>query len=201
MWTGLQNFSKFDLIPNEDGFEVYLSLVSVLVCNEMVNKVNLWLSACLYLSLSQSISYIYIYIYMCVCVCVCVCIYIIIIIMSYCHLGFSWLSFFFSLSPFVLIIHRSRQVLLTTSSVCTKLIKFFLVSRYWCVHRRTWVFQMGGNWLFSCYFERCCFQDLFKASRSILVLFPSSPFSMRFDCVHVVHLYSSINIATAYFIG
>ena len=38
----------------------------------------------------------------------------------------------------------------------------------------------------------CCFQDLFNLAGSILVLFPSSSYSMCFISVHVVHPYSSV---------
>ena len=39
-----------------------------------------------------------------------------------------------------------------------------------CLVRLTWiVFVMGGWWLHSCYFVRCCLQDLFNIACSILV--------------------------------
>ena len=36
------------------------------------------------------------------------------------------------------------------------------------------VFVMGGNWPYSCCVVRCCLQDLFNISRSILVQLLSS---------------------------
>ena len=56
---------------------------------------------------------------------------------------------------------------------------------------------MGVRWLYSCFFVGCCFQDLFKITRSNLVQFPSSLFSMRFVSVHVVHPYSSTDTTAA----
>ena len=55
------------------------------------------------------------------------------------------------------------------------------------------VLEMRGKWPYSCCFVGCCFQDLFNITRSILVRFPSSFFSMRFVSVHVVHPCSSID--------
>ena len=57
-----------------------------------------------------------------------------------------------------------------------------------CLIRLTWmVLVMGGQWLNSCYFVGCCFQDLFNIARSILEQFPSSFSSRRFIKVRVVH--------------
>ena len=42
-----------------------------------------------------------------------------------------------------------------------------------------------------------CFQELFKTTRSILMYFQSSFFSMRFVSVQVVHPYSSTDTTTA----
>ena len=59
-----------------------------------------------------------------------------------------------------------------------------------CLVRLTWiVFVMGG----SCCFVGCCLHDLFILARSILALLPSSLFSTRFVCVHIVHPYRSID--------
>ena len=44
----------------------------------------------------------------------------------------------------------------------------------------------------------CCFQDLFKAAKNILVLFTSSFFSLCFVNVHLMHLYKSMETATAW---
>ena len=48
-----------------------------------------------------------------------------------------------------------------------------------CFVRLIWiVLEIGGGWPYSCCFVGCCFQDLFNMTRSILVQFPSSFFSM-----------------------
>ena len=60
------------------------------------------------------------------------------------------------------------------------------------------VCEMSGKWPYNCYFVGCCFQDLFKTARSILMKFSYSLFLMRFVNVHVVHPYSSMNTATAW---
>ena len=57
---------------------------------------------------------------------------------------------------------------------------------------------MGGKWPYNCRFVGCCFKDLFNITRSILVQFPSSFFSMRFVSVHVVHPYCSIDTTAAW---
>ena len=63
----------------------------------------------------------------------------------------------------------------------------------------TWmVFEMGGKWPYSCSFVKCCFQDLFKTPRSLLVKFLSTLFSIHFINALVVHLYSSTNTATTW---
>ena len=101
--------------------------------------------------------------------------------------------------------------------------KFLLVGQRWYVHvkgstkeRHIWVrpcfsssvphiliillgcyfFEIGGKWLYSCCFVGCCFQDLFKIARSILMQFPSSFFLYAFR-VHVVHPYRSKDKTTA----
>ena len=51
------------------------------------------------------------------------------------------------------------------------------------------VFVMGGRWPYNCCFVGCFLQDLFNIARSILVLLPSSFFSIRFlasmQCSHI----------------
>ena len=56
--------------------------------------------------------------------------------------------------------------------------------------------EVGGR--IRCCFSRYCTQDLFKTTRSILVLFPSSFFSMCSFSIHVVHPCSSIDTAIAW---
>ena len=58
--------------------------------------------------------------------------------------------------------------------------------------------EMGGRWLHSCCFVRCCFQHIFNIAGSILVQFPSSFFSIRLVSVHVVHPYSRIDTTAAW---
>ena len=58
------------------------------------------------------------------------------------------------------------------------------------------VCKMGGKWLYSCCFERCCFQDLLNIARNILDKFSSHFFSNRFVRALEVRPYSSINTAT-----
>ena len=63
-----------------------------------------------------------------------------------------------------------------------------------CLVRLTFiVFKMVGRWPYSYCFVECCLKDLFKIARSILVLLPSSFFSIRLVSVHVVHPYNSID--------
>ena len=59
------------------------------------------------------------------------------------------------------------------------------------------VFVMGGRWPYSCSFVGCCLQALFNIAGSILVLLPSSFFSLRLVSIHVVQLYSSIDTTAA----
>ena len=67
------------------------------------------------------------------------------------------------------------------------------------VLRLTWlVFVMGGRWLYSCCWVRCCLQDLFNIVRSILVKLPSSFFSIFLVSVHVAHPYSSMETTVAW---
>ena len=56
---------------------------------------------------------------------------------------------------------------------------------------------MGGRWLYSWCFVRCCLQELFKIARSTLVKLPSSFFSIRLVSVHAVHPYGSIDTTAA----
>ena len=60
------------------------------------------------------------------------------------------------------------------------------------------VFAMRGRCPYSCCFVGCCLQDVFQIARSILVLLPSSFFSIRFVSVHLVHPYSSIDTTAAW---
>ena len=59
-------------------------------------------------------------------------------------------------------------------------------------------FVMVGRWPYSCCFVGYCLQDLFKIARSILVLLPSTFFSIRLVSAHVVNPYSSIDTAAAW---
>ena len=66
-----------------------------------------------------------------------------------------------------------------------------------CLVRLFWMFlEMGGKWPCNCSFMGCCSQDLFHIARSILLQFPFSFFSIRFDSVHMVHP-CSIIVTTA----
>ena len=68
-----------------------------------------------------------------------------------------------------------------------------------CLVRLIWiVLEMGGRWLYSWCFVRCCFQDVFNIARNILVQFPSSFFSIRLVSVHVVQPYSKIDLIAAW---
>ena len=56
-----------------------------------------------------------------------------------------------------------------------------------CLVRLIWiVFVMDGRSPYSCCFVVCCLNDLFNIARSILMLLPSSFFSIRLVSVHVV---------------
>ena len=66
------------------------------------------------------------------------------------------------------------------------------------VHISLIVFVMGSRWSYSWCFVRCCLQDLFNIARSIILLLPSSFFSIHLVSVHVVHPYSSINTIAAW---
>ena len=57
---------------------------------------------------------------------------------------------------------------------------------------------MGGRWPYSWGFVGCCYQDLFKIARSILVSLKSSIFSIRLFIIHVVYLLSSIDKTAAW---
>ena len=54
------------------------------------------------------------------------------------------------------------------------------------------------KWSYSCFFMRCCYQDLFNRACSPLVQFPPCFFSIRFVSVYVVHPYNSIDTTTAW---
>ena len=60
------------------------------------------------------------------------------------------------------------------------------------------VFMMGGRWSYSCCFVGRCIQELFNIACSILVLFPSSFFSMHFISISVVHPLSCIDTTAAW---
>ena len=60
------------------------------------------------------------------------------------------------------------------------------------------VFVMGGRWSYSWGFVGCCLLDMFTIDRSILVLLPSSFFSIFLVSVHIVHPYSSIDTPAAW---
>ena len=107
------------------------------------------------------------------------------------------LSLSLSLSPCVPIIHRSRQVLPTTSSV-QSWCKFLMVDQHWHVHvlgpqnnvayefvpaspavshmsRSSWTFfEKRGRWSYNCYLVGRCCQDLFKIAFSVCVLLAST---------------------------
>ena len=55
------------------------------------------------------------------------------------------------------------------------------------------VYVIGGKWPYSCCFAGCCFHDLFNIACSILVMLPSSFFSICLVSVHVVQPYSTID--------
>ena len=60
------------------------------------------------------------------------------------------------------------------------------------------VFVIGGKWPYSCCFVGCCLQDFFNIARSILVYLPSRFFSIHLVSIHVVHLYSSIDMTAVW---
>ena len=68
-----------------------------------------------------------------------------------------------------------------------------------CLVRLTrMVYEISDRWPHSCFLVGCCFHDLFKTARSILVQVPSSLFSMRFVRVQVVQPYSSTDTTTSW---
>ena len=68
-----------------------------------------------------------------------------------------------------------------------------------CLVRLTrMVCERGGRWPYSCFLVGCCFHDLFKTARSILVQLPSSLFSRHFVRVQVVQPYSNTDTTTAW---
>ena len=68
-----------------------------------------------------------------------------------------------------------------------------------CLVRLTRMFcEIGGRWPYSCFLVGCCFHDLFKTARNILVQLPFSLFSRCFVRVHVVQPYSSTDTTTAW---
>ena len=56
------------------------------------------------------------------------------------------------------------------------------------------VFEMGGNLPYSCNILACCSQNLFKIAPSFLHTF----FSVRCECVHIVHPYSKTHTSTSW---
>ena len=127
------------------------------------------------------------------------------------------LDFLYSLSPSVSIIYSFQQVLQSTPCVCKEVQADPRTLARPCegVHRRTslksspllfqlcpaclvrrilMIFEMGSCWPYNCCFVGYCFQDLF----SILVLLPSSFFSIHLVRVQVVHLYSSMDTTAAW---
>ena len=62
--------------------------------------------------------------------------------------------------------------------------------------RMVWV--ICGRWPYSCFLVGCCFYVLFRITRSMLVLLPSSLFSSRFVRVEVVQPYSSTDTTTTW---
>ena len=60
------------------------------------------------------------------------------------------------------------------------------------------VLEIGGRWLYSCSFIKCCFQDLFSITRSILVQFPSSFLSICLVSVDVMYPKSRIDTTAAW---
>ena len=68
-----------------------------------------------------------------------------------------------------------------------------------CLVRLTrMVCEIGGRCPYSCSLVGCCFHDLFKTARSILVQLPSSLFPRRFVRVQVVQPYNSTDMTTAW---
>ena len=65
---------------------------------------------------------------------------------------------------------------------------FFKQWPAYLVHLTWMVCEIGGKWLYSSYFVRCCFQDLFKRARSIIEKFPSSSLSIVIDEDHLINL-------------
>ena len=138
--------------------------------------------------------------------------------MSYCKHGFPKLS---HARAHVSIIHCFLQVLYTTYCVRTELFVGRPTLARPCeeVHWRTslmssslhlqqcpacfdcliWtVLEMAGRWPYTRCFVGCCFQVLFNMTRSILVHFSSSVFSIRFVSVPVVHPYCRIDTTAAW---
>ena len=68
-----------------------------------------------------------------------------------------------------------------------------------CLVRLTWIVSMIDSW----WTYRCCFkgfylQDLFNSARSIFVYLPPIFFTIRLVSIHVVHLYTSIDMTAAW---
>ena len=60
------------------------------------------------------------------------------------------------------------------------------------------VLEMGGRWPYSCPFVGCCFKNLFSIPHSILVQFLFSIFFIRLVSIHIVHLYSRMDMSAAW---
>ena len=84
-------------------------------------------------------------------------------------------------------VHRNMSLVFLLLQQCLAC----LVSLIWMV------LEMGGSWLYSCCFVGCCFPDLFNTTHCILVQFLSS-FFFYMPGVQEVHLYSTINMTTAW---
>ena len=114
------------------------------------------------------------------------------------------------LSPAFPIIHCPREVFCAASSILAQLVN---VGPWWatyismsmcclrqenvtyelvlaspaCLVRLTLIVcEIGGRWPYSCILVECCFHDLFKTARCILVQLPSSLFSRGIVRVQVV---------------
>ena len=72
---------------------------------------------------------------------------------------------------------------------------YWLLQKYsaYIVRLTLMILVMGGRWPYSSSFEECCFENLLKTARRILLLFSSSFFLMR-----LVHPYDSTDTTTAW---
>ena len=144
--------------------------------------------------------------------CVYIYIYVYIYISSAAAYHAASMDFPDSLLPFISIINCSQQIFKTSSCAIQIYCRSVLICQPTLtrpcegVHRSSLIMssslmsfslleslEMGGKWLYSCCFVRCCFLDFFSIARSILVQFPSS-----LVCIHVVHPQSRIDTTTAW---